>query len=1206
ATPGADYGTPVFDKGVTYDPVAGTITVPAGVDSFTVTYPTVDDKLIEGNETLTVTVEGVVGTGTIIDNDFNSAPTIVSGGTTVSEEGLPKGLPDNTGVSDTTNAKQSAGKLTISDVDGNPISVTLTAPLAVLSSGGQALTWSGNGTQTLIGKVGNEEAVRITIDNDGNYQVSLSKPLDHPVKNVEDTLSFEVGVQASDGALSGSGKLTVTVEDDMPLQVNPGNNIVVDVPQIIIGGLQAGWINPVFESGTGQVTQSNTDTDTYIDKLMWGTASSGSGQSGYSLVDNAAFAGSGMVVTPGSVFKLAEFTHHNWPVNSNSSTLDKVTMEMKMTVMIDGVLTPITFQVLLDHTETPNTNGATDPSSRDIVTLPTQDVTVQINGQHYVFRLEGFKDKNGNLVNTIYTDEQANNVFDIYGSVRSTDSLPSISGTVPIEAGADGLGSFAWGNLTSPYGTMTAHPDGSYSFVLNRETRDSLQPGQTLKQTFTYTVTDKDGDAVQNTLTIDIGTPKVINPGWTITATVSEEGLPGGIPDTAGVSDTTNSATTSGSLAIPGIDGNLEITLGTPSVALTSGGAAVTWAHAGNGTLVGSANGAEVIRISVDSQGHYQVTLSKPLDHPGKGVEDTLKLDLSIKVSNGSATSTGTLSVVVEDDMPTVQQNHVQDIVVTQNTNLMIVLDNSGSMGSGTNSRMEIAKSALKNLINTYDSYGDVMVQLVTFSNLGVALSPVWLSASDAIDLLGSVTATNNTNYDAALAQAMSSWQTAGKLTSVPPGGTLQNVVYFLTDGDPNAGDGNSNVLANKYASGDSGISAAEEKLWADFLNANKITSVGVGVGSGVDLSKIHPVAYDGVKGQNTNAILVTNDRDLDKALQATAVPAGSGNLLDGTVGAAVGADGGHIGVISVGAVGDRSTYTWNRTTDTIVLTKDVGATNTHSWDAATHVLTITTELGGVFKIDMQSGQYTYQPSATMTGTAQEILGVTVVDKDGDTASGQLTFNVSRDAGNEITGTTSGDTLTGTSGDDIISGLAGNDTLYGGDGNDRLYGGAGNDVLNGGNGDDVLVGGAGNDTLWGGAGNDTLTGGLGADTFAWSLADAGSKGAGRALDSITDFDSRAFAAGGDRLDLRDLLTSENTGNLQNYLDFDTTSSSGNTIIRISTTGGFSGGAYSANQEDQRITLEGVNLRSDLGLGANASDQQIISELLNRGKLVVDN
>jgi Ca2+-binding RTX toxin-like protein len=194
------------------------------------------------------------------------------------------------------------------------------------------------------------------------------------------------------------------------------------------------------------------------------------------------------------------------------------------------------------------------------------------------------------------------------------------------------------------------------------------------------------------------------------------------------------------------------------------------------------------------------------------------------------------------------------------------------------------------------------------------------------------------------------------------------------------------------------------------------------------------------------------------------------------------------------------------------------------------------------------------------------------------------------------------DTLHGNAGDDMLIGGAGHDILYGGAGddvlmgdagNDRLEGGDGNDLLMGGGGNDTLIGGAGRDLLVGGAGSDTLTGGAGADVFAWTLSDRGTPGAAP-TDTITDFNN---APGGDVLDLRDLLVGEHSGNLTNYLHF--SSSGGNTTISISSTGGFASGFNSA-AVDQVIQITGVDLTSGF-----TSDQQIVQDLLQRGKLLSD-
>ena len=67
-------------------------------------------------------------------------------------------------------------------------------------------------------------------------------------------------------------------------------------------------------------------------------------------------------------------------------------------------------------------------------------------------------------------------------------------------------------------------------------------------------------------------------------------------------------------------------------------------------------------------------------------------------------------------------------------------------------------------------------------------------------------------------------------------------------------------------------------------------------------------------------------------------------------------------------------------------------------------------------------------------------------------------------------------------------------SIYGGTGT----GTSGKDILNGYGGDDTISAGAGNDIILGGLGNDTMTGGTGSDTFLYNLPDEGH-------DAITDF-----------------------------------------------------------------------------------------------------
>jgi Ca2+-binding RTX toxin-like protein len=185
---------------------------------------------------------------------------------------------------------------------------------------------------------------------------------------------------------------------------------------------------------------------------------------------------------------------------------------------------------------------------------------------------------------------------------------------------------------------------------------------------------------------------------------------------------------------------------------------------------------------------------------------------------------------------------------------------------------------------------------------------------------------------------------------------------------------------------------------------------------------------------------------------------------------------------------------------------------------------------------------------------------------------------------------------------DVYDTTTGSTTVHG------QTGTAGADTLTGTTGNDTLVGSAGNDTLIGGAGNDVLSGGTGADTFVWKLGDQGGAGA-PAVDTVTDFNKAAYSAGGDVLNLKDLLQGElhsgnNAGNLTDFLHFEKSGS--DTIIHVSSSGGFSGDSgtvgstFTGSAADQTIVLQNVDL-----VGSNTLDQQIITSLLTNGKLITD-
>ena len=130
--------------------------------------------------------------------------------------------------------------------------------------------------------------------------------------------------------------------------------------------------------------------------------------------------------------------------------------------------------------------------------------------------------------------------------ITAVDPGPDANATdgVADTVGADGLGSITWagasgGTVTNPnnYGTLTVDADGNYSYALNNSHAavQGLDAGQSLTDTFDYTLTDGDGDTSVATLTITINgsndVPEIVvdpgNPGGA-NDQVFESGLPNG------------------------------------------------------------------------------------------------------------------------------------------------------------------------------------------------------------------------------------------------------------------------------------------------------------------------------------------------------------------------------------------------------------------------------------------------------------------------------------------------------------------------------------------------------------------------------------------------------------------------------------------------------------------------------------------------------
>ncbi|WP_227686672.1 Ig-like domain-containing protein, partial [Psychrobacter fozii] len=187
---------PVFSDGVTYDAATGTITVPAGVTDFTVSYPALNDAILENDETTTLEIGGVIGTGTI--NDAGDAIPVVNIEATT--DSATEGVGDNivftisqTGATD--KDSNVTATLNLGDIDASDIdSITFT---------------DANGTQTIsVADAIAGVSVTIPAGSTTNPFFTIS-PSDDAIYEVSEALSMSISnaINASIGTATDSATI---------------------------------------------------------------------------------------------------------------------------------------------------------------------------------------------------------------------------------------------------------------------------------------------------------------------------------------------------------------------------------------------------------------------------------------------------------------------------------------------------------------------------------------------------------------------------------------------------------------------------------------------------------------------------------------------------------------------------------------------------------------------------------------------------------------------------------------------------------------------------------------------------------------------------------------------------------------------------------------------------------------------------------------
>jgi VCBS repeat-containing protein len=801
ATINGQYGVLTITPGGAYSYVRNPGTSGGVTDSFTY-------QLSDGDgDTSTATLSIAIGdSGTVTTTPSSGEGTIVN------EAGLPARGNEPPGSASATPVEMTSGTITYNAPDG-PATVTING--VAVTTVGQTIT-----TQTGI--------LTVTSIADGaiGYNYTLT---DNTAGNTA-TDTFTVVVTDVDGD-SSTAPLTITIIDDVPLAVNDTaaqgvenqpvviNAFANDVfgadgvdtdnsPAVAVTFTQTANGSVSYDAATGLFTftpapgQQGSDSFTY-------TITDGDGDSSTATVTVSLVADSipTVSVTDASVSEAGLPAGSNAASNSETATgtfAIATAGDSLASLVINGVNVTNggtvtgasgTLTVALaggsysySYTLTNNTSGdattdqfqvvATDSdgdAASDTLTINiVDDVPTAIADVDGVTE-DGPLVADGNVLSGAGgTDANASDgVADIKGADGASVTAVSFGAT----DGTIGSG------LPGAYGTLTLGADGAYAYSLDNGSQfvQGLSAGQTLTETFGYTITDGDGDISSTTLTITI---TGADDGVTITGlggagaeeTVFENDLADGTsPDAPALTQT-------GTFSISTVDGLGNVTVGgtlvvnngvfTPGLSATSATGAVT--ITGFTPVIG-ADGS-----TIGGTFSYSYTLAdNTLAHSASGADGVLDSFAVLVTDSDGSSATASLDIQIIDDLPLANadaNNVVEGDVLT--------------IGAGA--------GVLANDIPGADGFaagGGVVGVRAAGADTNTAVTSGLNSAITGL-------------YGTLTLQADGSYSYASTPNAVPPGGAQDVFVYTVRDGD---GDQSTTTLTINLA--DSGLAASNEDV---------------------------------------------------------------------------------------------------------------------------------------------------------------------------------------------------------------------------------------------------------------------------------------------------------------------------------------------------------------------------------------------------------
>ncbi|WP_435417884.1 DUF5801 repeats-in-toxin domain-containing protein [Parerythrobacter aurantius] len=350
----------------------------------------------------------------------------------------------------------------------------------------------------------------------GAYTVSQQNNvwhIDNGLDN-ENEVTFTLGATLTDGDNdTATTSLTIVVDDDTPA----------------ISGGQVSRILTVDEDGLSGGIANNGTNDATGEALGVTTSVTGDFLAGaddpLTYAFDTALANLLPALTSGGVAVSYVVTANSIVATAGTKPIFTVTLNATTGQFI------FTLQGPVDHADANDSENVTDIDINfgPLITATDVDGDTIHNTKGFIIRIDDDTPR-ANPDTDSLTEDAVNTIGNV---VEGTGTDSGLAGKD--EGGADGLASpvvkaitgfggaagTLGGNTTGEWGTLVMNSDGSYTYTPNNAALQVLDTGESRTDTFTYTIEDKDGDAVSTTLIIRIdgvNDAPVANPdtNWTI------------------------------------------------------------------------------------------------------------------------------------------------------------------------------------------------------------------------------------------------------------------------------------------------------------------------------------------------------------------------------------------------------------------------------------------------------------------------------------------------------------------------------------------------------------------------------------------------------------------------------------------------------------------------------------------------------------------